>query len=55
MEILGVLTIKVSIIFNFSEVKVDDFEFVKCANRTIRVFDGDHSYDGKVLKEGGSI
>ena len=57
IEILGVLKKKVSTIFNFSEVKIDDLEFVKYANRKIRVFDSDHSHDGKVLKQlyGGSV
>ena len=56
-EITEALKKKDSAVFNFCEVKGNDFEFVKCANRKIRVIDGDHSYDGKVVKQlyGGSI
>ena len=50
-EIVEALKRKESTVFNFNEVKVDDFEFVKCTNRRLRAIDGDHPYDGKVIKQ----
>ena len=57
-EIASLLSMKKTCINNFEGVSGDDFEFVKCANRRVRVPDGTISFDGETLRsmyKGGSV
>ena len=50
-EIAHLLSEKESIFHNFNLIGPDDFDFVRCVNRRIRLPDGRPVYDGKGLKQ----
>ena len=56
-EILDALKKKESRLYNFCQLKTEDFNFVKCINKKARLFDGDNEFNGKGLKQlySGSI
>ena len=50
-EIGNCLQRKENMMYNLSVIKDNDFEFVKCSNRKIRIPDGDHQYNGRIVKQ----
>ena len=50
-EITGLIQQKECTFLDFSKVQPEDFMFVKCVNRRVRVPDGKAIYDGNGMKE----
>ena len=49
-EIVSLVRQKKSMFHNFDDLNEDDFVFVKCANRRVRIPDGEVMYSGESLK-----
>ena len=50
-EIAGLIQQKENTFLDFSKIEPEDFVFVKCVNRRVRVPDGKAVYDGNGIKE----